>query len=118
MKKIVLLAMALVMVASLSWGADLALKATWTANTDSYTVGYKLYRTDTTRTLLATIPGKTVATYNFNVTVPDNSSGTLKFKLTAYNASNVEGADSNEASYFFDLIPVPPAPAGLGISKQ
>jgi hypothetical protein len=118
MKKILLMVLAMVFITSLSYGANLALKATWTANTDAYTVGYKIYRTDGARTLIGTIPGKPTAIYNFNVTVPDNSSGTLKFKLTAYNSSNVEGADSNEALYPFDLIPVPPAPAGLGVNQQ
>lgn len=117
MKRIMLvLAMVLVM-ASVSMAADLALRATWTANTDTVTTGYKLYRTDGTRALVATIPGKTTALYNFTLTVPDGTTGTLRFVMTAISATK-ESADSVTALYPFDLTPVPSVPGGLGIVAQ
>lgn len=117
MKRIILLVLAMVFMASLSYGADLALKATWTPNTDSVTTGYKLYRTDGVRILIGAIPGKTVAQYLFNITVLDNSIGTATFIITAYSATK-ESVDSVVANYPFDLTPIPTVPAGLGISKQ
>jgi hypothetical protein len=113
-----LLALAMVFIlSSFSYAADLSLRATWTANVDSVTVGYKIYRTDATRTLVATVPGKAVATYTFPVTVPDASSGTLRFVMTAYSATK-ESADSNTVSVPFDLTPVPAVPASFGVVIQ
>jgi hypothetical protein len=117
MKKIVLMAMAMVMLTSFVYAENLSLRATWTPNTDAVTTGYKLYRTDGARILIGTIPGKTMALYPFTVTVPDGSIGTLTFVMTAYSATK-ESADSLVASYPFDLSPTPTVPAGLGISRQ
>ena len=120
MKKIVIVVLAMVMVfmASLSFGATLNLKATWTANIETDMASYKLYRTDGTRTLIGTIPHPTVL-YNFSVTVPDQSSGTLKFVLTAVDTNNNESLDSTEATYPFNLDTTPPAaPKNLSTQKQ
>jgi hypothetical protein len=117
MKKICLMVMAMVFMASVSWGANLALKATWTSNTDTVTTGYKIYRTDGTRVLVGTIPGKTTSQYLFSITVPDGSSGTLTFVMTATSATK-ESADSLTASYPFDLSPIPAVPSGFGITAQ
>ena len=107
----------LLAMATMASAADLALKATWTPNTDTVTTGYRLYRTDGARVLVGTIPGKTTALYNFTITVPDNSLGTLKFVLTAYSPTK-ESADSVTASYPFDLTPVPAVPSGVNVVVQ
>lgn len=117
MRKLALALILVLAVAVPSFGADLALRATWTANTDTVTTGYKLFRTDGTRVLLATIPGRTTASYDFVVTVPDNSTSTLTFVMRAYSATK-ESADSLPASYFFDLTPIPAVPGGLGIQAR
>lgn len=116
MKRIILLVLVMVFMASLAYGASIPLKATWTPNTDT-TIGYKLYRTDGTRVLVGTIPGITTAQYLFSIMVPDNSAGTAIFIITAYSATK-ESADSVATNYPFDLTPIPTVPAGLGISKQ
>jgi hypothetical protein len=118
--KWVTLILAIVMV---SWGpvfgATLNLRATWTANGESDIASYKLYRTDGTRTLIGTIPHPTT-TYNFSITVPDQSSGTLTFVLTAVDTNNNESLDSSPATtYNYNLDTVPPAsPRSLTIQKQ
>lgn len=118
MKQIGLLAMALVFISTFSFGATIALKATWNPNTDSVTIGYKLYRTDGTRVLIGTIPGKTpTQPYLFNITVPDNSTGTATFVMTAYSATK-ESADSGVANYPFDLTPPPAIPSSFTIAPQ
>ena len=83
-------------------GATLNLTATWTANTDPDMKEYHLYRTDGTRTLLGTTLHPNTS-YPFTVTVPDRSSGTLAFVLTAVDTNNNESADSNLASYIYNL---------------
>jgi hypothetical protein len=99
-----------------AFAADLLLKATWTPNTDSAT-GYKLYRVDGTRTLIGTIPGRATALYNFTLTVPDGSTGTARFVMTATTATK-ESVDSAVALFPFDLTPVPAAPGNLGVTVQ
>jgi hypothetical protein len=86
------------------FGATLSLKATWTANTESDMKEYRLYRTDGTRTLVGATPHPNTS-YPFAVTVPDGSSGTLKFVLTAVDTNNNESTDSNLATYNYDLRP-------------
>jgi hypothetical protein len=98
------------------FGATLNLKATWTANTEPDMKEYRLYRTDGTRTLLGTIQHPTVL-YNFSVTVPDQSAGTLGFALTAVDTNNNESGDAT-ATYPFNTDTVPPAsPKGLTVQK-
>ena len=86
------------------FGATLNLTATWTANTESDMKEYRLYRTDGTRTLIGATPHPNTS-YPFAVTVPDGSSGTLKFVLTAVNTNNDESTDSNTATYSYNLSP-------------
>ena len=85
-----------------TFGATFNLTAAWTLNTEPDIKEYRLYRTDITRTLLGTTlhPNNS---YPFTVTVPDGSSGTLLFVITAVDTSNYESADSNPASYSYDL---------------
>src|SRR4030042_5320431 len=85
-----------------AFGATLNLTATWTLNTEPDIREYRLYRTDQTRTLLGTTPHPN-SSYPFTVTVPDGSSGTLLFVATAVDTSNYESADSNKASYSYNL---------------
>jgi len=117
MKRIILLAIGIVLMASVSWAAIINLKATWTPNTETDMAGYNLYRTDGTRLKLnpALIPHSPVLPYLFSVTVPDNSSGTMTFVLTAVDTSGNESADSITASKSYDLIP-PVKPISLSIS--
>ena len=71
--------------------------------------GYNLFRTDGTRVKINStlIPfrtgGSPTATYNFSVTVPDQSAGTLTFVLDAVDTSNNQSTDSNLAAYNYDL---------------
>jgi hypothetical protein len=117
MKRIILLTLAMVMMATLVFGASIPLKATWTANTDAVTIGYRVYRTDGTRTLMIDVPGKTPTfPVLFSITVPDGTTGTATFVVIAYSATKVSG-DSNTGSFPFDLSPVPSVPGGLSVGQ-
>lgn len=99
-------------------GATLNLRATWTANTEPDMKEYRLYRTDGTRTLIGTIAHPNTS-YNFSVTVADNSSGTLIFVLTAVDMNNNQSSDSTPASYSYNLDTVPPtSPRNLSVQSQ
>lgn len=116
MKKVVLFTLMVVFLATTAFAADILLTAYWTPNTDSAT-GYKLYRTDGARTEVAAIPGRATSTYNFSITVPDGSAGTLRFVMTATNATK-ESPDSVVATFPFDLTPTPVAPGGFGVRAR
>jgi len=88
-------------------GATLNLRVTWTANTEPDMKEYRLYRTDGTRALIGTITYP-ASSYNFSVTVPDRSSSTLTFVLTAVDANNNESPDSSTASYSYKVRPGTP----------
>ncbi len=108
---------ALIFSGSYAFGATLSLKATWTANTEPDMKEYRLYRTDATRTLLGTISHPTTL-YNFSVTVPDSSAGTLTFVLTAVDTSSNESSDSTPASYSYNLDTTAPiSPKSLSVQK-
>jgi hypothetical protein len=117
MKRIVLMVLAMVLMASCAFGAIINLRATWTPNTEADMAGYNLYRTDGTRLKLnpALIVHPPVLPYLFSVTVPDNSSGTMTFVLTAVDNSGNESLDSIAASKSYDLIP-PARPTTLIIN--
>jgi hypothetical protein len=101
-----------------AFGATLNLRATWTANTESDMKEYRLYRTDGTRTLIGTIAHPNTS-YNFSVTVADNSSGTLIFVLTAVDTNNNQSLDSAPASYSYNLDTLPPtSPKNLSVQNQ
>lgn len=119
MKKLLLvLAMVCLLIPSISFAASIPLRANWTANTDTVTIGYKLYRTDGTRVQVGgNIVGKATTQYLFTITVPDGSTGTATFVMTAYSATK-ESADSVTVSYPFDLSPSPAVPVGFGIQAQ
>jgi hypothetical protein len=114
MKQVILITLAMVMMASLVFGASIPLKATWT-HTDAVTIGYRVYRTDGVRALMIDVPGTPTFPVLFTITVPDGTTGTATFVVIAYSATKVSG-DSNVASYPFDLTPVPAVPTGLGVS--
>jgi hypothetical protein len=101
-----------------AFGATLNLRATWTANTEADMKEYRLYRTDGTRALVGTIQHPATS-YNYSMTVPDQSSGMLTFVLTAVDTNNNESLDSTPASYAYNLDTVPPAaPKNLSVQKQ
>jgi len=116
MNRIVLMVLAMVFMSSVAFGAILNLKATWTANTETDLAGYNLYRTDGTRLkinpTLIIIPA---IQYDFSVTVPDNSTGTMTFVLTAVDQTGNESLDSLTASKVYDLVP-PVRPTGFIIN--
>lgn len=117
MKKIGLSLIIIMVFCGSAFGASLSLRATWTANTEQDMKEYQLYRTDGTRTLIGTIPHPTT-TYNFSVTVPDQSSGTLTFVLQAVDTNNNHSQDSLPASYIYNSDTLPPArPSGLTVQK-
>ena len=122
MKRIVLwLSVVLIAVmvgVSISYAAVLNLRATWTANTETDLAGYNLYRTDGTRLKLnPVIIAIPAVNYNFSVTVPDNSTGTMTFVLTAVDTAGNESLDSLTASRVYDLVP-PVKPVGFIINFQ
>lgn len=118
MKRIILIILAMLLMASVVFGASLNLKATWTPNTEPDMAGYNLYRTDGTRAKVnaGLIPHPSPSGHLFTITVPDNSQATLTFVITAVDTGNNESGDSNVASYPFDLLR-PAAPTGLSIVK-
>ena len=123
MKKIFLLAMVIVFLfSSLSIGATLSLKATWTPptkNSDGTPLtdlaSYNLYRTDAGRALIGNISSTAAQPYSFSVTV--TGSGTLSFVMTAVDASGNESADSTAVTFPYDLVP-PAAPGSLKITTK
>ena len=123
MKKwiIVLSAVAIVfsiIIVGLTSAASVNLRATWSQNQENDMKEYRLYRTDGARTLLGTIPHPTTI-YNFTVTVPDNSQGSLTFVLTAVDLSGNESLDSLPASFGYNTDVISPAtPKDLSVKKQ
>jgi hypothetical protein len=118
MKWMTLVLVAVMFFCGSAFGATLNLKATWTANTEPDMKEYRLYRTDGTRTLTGTISHPSTS-YNFSVTVPDQSAGTLTFVLTAVDTNNNESLDSTPASYSYNIDTIPPAaPKNLNVQKQ
>jgi len=118
MKWTVVVLLASLFICDSSLGATLNLRATWTANTETDMRDYRLYRTDGTRTLIGTIPHPNTS-YNFSVTVPDQSSGTLRFVLTAVDTNNNESLDGSPASYSYNLdTSSPAAPRNLSVQSQ
>ena len=115
MKRIGLFLLLVMLLSGSTFGASLNWRATWTANTETDMKEYKLYRTDGTRTLIGTVAHPTTS-HNFSVTVPDGSTGTLRFVLTAVDTNNNESADSLTASYPYNTDATPPAvPRNLSI---
>jgi hypothetical protein len=86
-----------------AFGATLNLTATWIANSEGDMKEYRLYRTDVSRTLIGTTPHPGTTYGPFPITVPDGSTGTLIFVLTAVDTSNLESVDSSPSSYTYDL---------------
>jgi len=118
MKWVIVLLAFITIFSGSAFGATLNLRATWTANTETDMRDYRLYRTDGTRTLIGTISHPNTS-YNFSVTVPDLSSGTLRFVLTAVDTNNNESLDSSPASYSYNLDTIPPAaPRNLSVQSQ
>jgi hypothetical protein len=119
MKRLAWILLVLAVMSGSAFGATLNLRATWTANTESDMKEYRLYRTDGTRTLMGTIAHPTTS-YNFSVTVADNTTGTLTFVLVAVDTNNNVSADSSPAaSYSYNTDATPPAaPRSLTIAKQ
>jgi hypothetical protein len=118
MKRIGLVLLIVMVVSGSAFGASLNLRAIWTANTEADMKEYRLYRTDGARTLVGTIAHPTV-TYDFSVTVPDGSAGTLTFVLKSVDVNNNASADSATVSYSYNLDAVPPvAPRNLSFVKQ
>jgi len=118
MKWVIILLAFITIFSGSAFGATLNLRATWTANTESDMKEYRLYRTDGTRALIGTIPHPTIS-YNFSVTVPDQSSGTLTFVLTAIDTNNNASLDSTPAAYSYNFDTTPPAaPRNLSVQNQ
>ena len=101
-----------------AFGATPNLRVTWTANTESDMKEYRLYRTDGTRTLIGKITYPNTS-YNFLITVADNSSGTLTFVLTAVDTNNNQSSDNTPVSYSYNLDTIPPtSPRNLSVQNQ
>lgn len=116
MKRIILIVLAVLLMSTMAQAAIINLRATWTANIETDLAGYNLYRTDGTRLkinpTLIVIPA---VQYDFSVTVPDNSTGTMTFVLTAVDTTGNESPDSLTASRVYDLVP-PVRPTGFIIN--
>lgn len=98
-----------------AFGATFNLTAVWSPNKGADMKEYRLYRTDVARTLIGTTPHPVTSYGPFTVTVPDGSSGTLTFVLTAVDTSNLESADSSPASYRYNPYIVTTNPLGLQV---
>lgn len=118
MKRIILVLVALVFLASPAWSVDYALKATWTPNTEDDIAGYNLYRTDGERVKINStlIPHPPALPYNFIASAPDGQDYTMTFVCTAVDTAGNESLDSNTAPFYSNLK-APVAPGNLGISK-
>ncbi|MBM4337971.1 MAG: hypothetical protein FJ110_00340 [Deltaproteobacteria bacterium] len=81
-----------------SFGATLNLSASWSLNTEPNIRAYKLFRTDGTRSLIATVPHPN-NTCSFSVTFQDTYAGPITFVLRAVNTSDIESPDSGPVQY-------------------
>jgi predicted phage tail protein len=114
-RRIVLGIVACALVAGASASAQQSVTATWDANTDPYTVGYRLFG--------GTQPG----VYSWNADVGNTTSaslptlsqaGTYYFVVRAYNAAGELGPPSNEESLTVGVPGgVPGAPTSLAASS-
>ena len=120
MKRFSLMVCTLVLMLLMSVGAfgtTITLTAIWDANTETDLAGYRVYRTDGTRTMIGTVSAPTHQYGPFNTTVPDQSAGVLKFVVTAYDTNNNESLDSNTATWTYNLDTIPPgAPKNMKLS--
>lgn len=89
------------------FGATFNLTASWTPNTEPDIAGYKLFRTDGTRTQInqTLIPPPNSSFGPFSITVPDGSYGTLIFVMRSVDINNLESPDSDPAYFSYDLRP-------------
>ncbi len=89
------------------FGATFNLTASWTLNTEPDIAGYKLFRTDGTRTQINQnlIPHPNSSYGPFSVNVPDGSYGTLIFVMRSVDINNLESPDSEPAYFNYDLRP-------------
>ena len=100
-----------------AFGATITLTATWDANTETDLAGYRVYRTDGTRAMIGNVLAPAHQHGPFNAIVPDNSAGILKFVVTAYDTNSNESADSNTATWTYNLDTIPPgAPKTLKLA--
>jgi hypothetical protein len=116
MKRIILITLAIMLLSTLVFGANVPLKATWTPNTETDMKEYRLYRLDPTRILIGTIPHPPVLPYNFTTTAPDGSEVLMTFVLTAVDQAGNESGDSNVATFPFDQM-APGVPKNVIITK-
>ena len=117
MKKFYLvLILAMVLIPSLCFGVDWALKATWTPNTEPDMKEYELYRTDGTRALVGVIPHPPVLPYNFIASAPDGQDYTMTFVLISVDTAGNKSGDSNTAP-FLSNKKAPAARTDLGVQQ-
>jgi hypothetical protein len=117
-RRIFLTSLIILLFASITIGASIDLKATWTPNMESDMAGYNIYRTDGARTKinLSLIPHPPQLPYFFTTIAPDNQDYTLIFVLTAVDVTGNESGDSLPAPFVSNRKP-PDAPIGFGVSQ-
>jgi hypothetical protein len=135
MKKLIIAMFVIFCFAAVSFADDIPLKATWHAPTTSQgggplndLRGFNIYRTDGTRvkvnvaeiaTDVCLPAGSGLCTYLFNLNVPVNSAGTATFVIRSVDTNNNEAADSNAASFSWNVDTIPPSVIGdFGVSRQ
>ena len=123
MKKLLIVLLVLT-TATLAQSEILPLQATWTHNTETDMDHYDLYRTDVSPRVKinpAPIPWKNgaifIESYDFDLTIPNGSQGTLTFIMKAVDTASNPSLDSNTASYGFDYQ-APGAVPGFGVKKR
>jgi|YelNatPaOPRAMG01_1025707.scaffolds.fasta_scaffold49589_8 hypothetical protein len=117
MKKLILVVLSFLLLASVVFAVDINLKATWTPNTEPDMAKYRLYRIDGgSRVLIAEIPHPPALPYSFKIDIPAGTEGTAIFVLTAVDTSGNESEDSNQAPFAFDLK-APAAPKVFSITR-
>ena len=137
MKRLVVFCLITVLMwVSLAFADDIPLKFTWHAPTTSQgggaltdLRGFDIFRTDGTRTkinvseipLSACTPAANggACQYLWTLTVPINSAGSATFVLQSVDNNSNHAADSNLATYSWNVDTIPPAIIGdFGVVKQ
>ena len=108
-KRLILVLLGLTIGWEVASGATFALSASWVPNAEPDMKEYRLYRTDSGKTLIGVVPhpGSSI---NFSITVPKGYQKDLTFILTAVDRSDNESAESSVST--FDITP-PSAPRGV-----
>jgi len=125
MKNLLLSMFIILVLATFAHGADFALKASWTPNTETDMAYYSLYRTDGTRTIVSacshvnqpTAPLPAKVECPFVMTIPAGTEPILSFVFVCVDTAGNVAPDSDTATFRADAKP-PAKGQGLTIMLQ